>query len=182
MRLNRIRDYDDDAATVIATMPAPPIVIGHSMGGFVTQHLMARGVALRGAGPLASVPHAGVLPVALKTLRRGPLNFLRLNLFLSLWPMVADRDAAAHLFLDTDTAPSELAAFQARPTDESYLAFLDMLASTRWRWPCRANPPTRRRSASLAARSTRSSRRPPNSASPLALPPRPISCRMRRTT
>lgn len=128
MRWNRIRDYVDDAALTIADMPAPPIIIGHSMGGFIVQHLMARGVPLRGAGLLAALPHTGALPVALKTLRTRPLTLARILLTASLYPMVSDPQAAAHLFLDADASPDEIATFHPHLTDESFLAFLDMTA------------------------------------------------------
>ncbi|MEZ5714771.1 MAG: alpha/beta fold hydrolase [Paracoccaceae bacterium] len=140
LRWTRIRDYADDIARLIATLPAPPIIIGHSMGGFVAQHLMARGLTLRGVGLLAPAPHTGVLPVALSTLRRHPLTFLRMNLTLSLYPMVADPRAAAHLFLDPDTPEAQVTAFHARLSDESYMAFLDMLALALPRKPA-APPP-----------------------------------------
>ena len=32
-----INDYVDDVATVVAALPAPPVLVGHSMGGFVAQ-------------------------------------------------------------------------------------------------------------------------------------------------
>ncbi|UYV37865.1 alpha/beta fold hydrolase [Rhodobacteraceae bacterium D3-12] len=140
MRWNRIRDYVDDAAATIAAMPSPPIVIGHSMGGFITQHLMARGTPMRGAGLLASLPHSGALPVALKTLRQRPLTFLRILTHASLYPMVQGPAYAAHLFLDADTPAPEKAAFHAQLTDESFLGFLDMTALALPRKPV-APPP-----------------------------------------
>lgn len=140
MRWNRIRDYVDDAASVIAGMPAPPIVIGHSMGGFIAQHLMARGVPMRGVGLLAALPHTGALAVTLKTLWRTPLTLLRVIGTASLYPMVADPAAAAHLFLDPDADPETIAAFHARLTDESFMAFLGMIALALPRRPA-ASPP-----------------------------------------
>ena len=38
-RLTTIGDYIKDVLAAIAEMPSPPIVIGHSMGGLVCQHL-----------------------------------------------------------------------------------------------------------------------------------------------
>ena len=37
---HRIRDYVDDVAAVAAALPAAPIVVGHSMGGFVVQKFL----------------------------------------------------------------------------------------------------------------------------------------------
>ncbi len=127
MRWNRIRDYVDDIACTIAELPAPPIVIGHSMGGFIVQHLMARNIPLRGAGLLCALPHTGALGVALKTLRRTPLTLLRVLARASLYPMVQNPQHAAQLFLDPDATDDAIAAFHPRLSDESFLAFLDML-------------------------------------------------------
>lgn len=140
MRWNRIRDYVDDAASVIANMPTPPIVIGHSMGGFIAQHLMARQIPMRGVGLLAALPHTGALGVALKTLRRAPLTLLRVLTRASLYPMVENPADAAHLFLDPDAPPEAIAALHPRLTDESFLGFLDMTALALPRKPVKAPP------------------------------------------
>ena len=140
MRWNRIRHYVDDAARVIATLPSPPVVVGHSMGGFVTQHLMRRGVPMRGAGLLCALPNSGALPVALKTLRRTPRTFFRILSHASLWPMVEDPAHAGHLFLDREADADEIAAFHARLSDESFMSFLDMTALALPRLPRKAPP------------------------------------------
>ena len=128
MRWNRIRGYVDDVISVIETLDAPPVVIGHSMGGLVCQHLAHRGVALAGIGLLSTVPSFGVWKTAATIAARRPLDFLTANLTLSLYPLVKDPAKARHMFLDEDTPDPETAAFAARLTDESYLGFLDMLA------------------------------------------------------
>lgn len=136
----RIRDCVDDMAELIAGLDIPPVVIGHSMGGFVVQHLMARGVAMRGVGLLASVPPWGAAGAAFASVRQNPMGFLRTNLKLSLYPLVDDPDRAAHLFLGDDIGAAEGRAFAARLHDESYMAFLDMLALALPGRPARAYP------------------------------------------
>ena len=37
-------DYADDVAAVVDALPAPPVLVGHSMGGIVALKLLARGV------------------------------------------------------------------------------------------------------------------------------------------
>lgn len=37
LRLTRIRDYVADVTAAAAEMPSPPVVIGHSLGGFIAQ-------------------------------------------------------------------------------------------------------------------------------------------------
>lgn len=55
-----LRDYVKDLARVIAAMPSPPIVIGHSMGGLVLQKYLEES-GLPGAILLCSVPPQGIL-------------------------------------------------------------------------------------------------------------------------
>ena len=127
MRWNRISDYVDDVVSVVEGFEQPPIVIGHSMGGFICQHLMARTNHLSGVGLLASVPHFGVWDATIRTAKAHPLNFLKANLKMSLYPLVSDPNEAVALFLDEDVEPSMGHAFASKLGDETYLGFLDML-------------------------------------------------------
>ncbi len=54
-----IQDYADDVLSIIETMQRPPVLIGHSMGGFVAQHCLADS-ALPGVALMASVPPNGL--------------------------------------------------------------------------------------------------------------------------
>ena len=128
MRWNRIADYVDDVRAVVGTFDKPPVVIGHSMGGLICQHLMRRTDHLAGVGLLATVPSYGVWRAAANIALHRPLDFARANLTLSLYPLVADPVKARHMFIDEEASAAETRAFAARLTDESYLGFLDMLA------------------------------------------------------
>lgn len=130
MRRHRIADYVDDVAEVAAGLSAPPVVIGHSMGGFVAQHYLARHPASAGV-LLASVPPTGVWRTTLRILRRHPLRFLWANLSLSLYPLVNTPSLARELFYSDAVAEADLQRWAARLGDESFLAFLDMLALNR---------------------------------------------------
>jgi len=128
MRWNRISDYADDVLQVIETFDRKPVVIGHSMGGLVTQHCMKRaGGKLAGAGLLASVPWHGVWPATLKVALRHPLIFAEANLRWTLYPIVRAPSRAKQLFLEADVPQTEAEAFAAKLSDESYLGYLDML-------------------------------------------------------
>lgn len=127
MRWTRIADYVDDVLSVVETMQRPPVVIGHSMGGLVCQHLMRRTDRMAGIGLLATVPSAGVWRAAARIARTRPRDFLRVNLALSLYPLVDDPVHAGEMFLDADTDADAVAAFAAQLGDESWLGFLDML-------------------------------------------------------
>lgn len=127
MRWNRIADYVDDVASVVETFDRPPVVIGHSMGGYICQHLMHRPVEIAGAGLLATVPYYGVIKTTAKIAVTRPIDFAKANLFWTLYPLVARPAAAKHMFLDSDADAKAIADFHARLIDESYWGFLDML-------------------------------------------------------
>ena len=127
-RLRRwgIADYVKDVARVMATLPAPPVLIGHSMGGLVVQKVLEKHEA-RGAVLLASVPPRGVLATTLRIARRHPKEFLMVNARLSLWPLVATPALARETFCSPAMADDEVARHHGRMQDESYRAFLDMM-------------------------------------------------------
>jgi pimeloyl-ACP methyl ester carboxylesterase len=72
-RLNTlsIRDYVDDLREIIATLPAPPVLIGHSMGGLVVQKFLENG-EVPGVVLLCAVPPQGLLGSALNLLWSRP--------------------------------------------------------------------------------------------------------------
>lgn len=129
----RLRDYVDDVIEVVAALDRPPVVLGHSMGGGVVQHLLARPdrPALAGAALLASMPPRGVWPVTLKVARERPGRFLRANARLDLGVLVETVVLARELFFSDDLPEVEVARHQRRLHAESYLAFLDMLVLDR---------------------------------------------------
>jgi pimeloyl-ACP methyl ester carboxylesterase len=127
MRWNRVSGYVDDVAEVVSGLDRPAIVIGHSLGGLVVQHAIRRELPLAGAALLATVPSYGVCKLTANTALNRPLDFLKMNLTMSLWPVVADPANAAAMFLDADASPDRIAGVCQRLSNESYLAFLDAL-------------------------------------------------------
>jgi pimeloyl-ACP methyl ester carboxylesterase len=77
-----IDDVVDHYARIIATLPAKPIVIGHSVGGLVAQKLLGRGLAAA-AVAIDAAQIKGVLALPLSALRsvfpvlKNPLNSKR---------------------------------------------------------------------------------------------------------
>ena len=63
-----LRDYADDLVELVATLPEPPIVIGHSLGGLLAQMLAARGL-LRAAALLMPAAPAGISSLRPSVLR-----------------------------------------------------------------------------------------------------------------
>jgi pimeloyl-ACP methyl ester carboxylesterase len=77
LRTSRLRHYADDVIAVATSLPGPPVLVGHSMGGLVVQQVLAR-YAVRAAVLVAPVPaHPAVASLA-AIARRHPLDALRI--------------------------------------------------------------------------------------------------------
>ncbi|QLL06173.1 alpha/beta hydrolase [Mycobacterium vicinigordonae] len=126
MRRLGILDYVDDVAEVAGQLSAPPVLVGHSMGGFIVQKYLERHGAA-GAALLAPVPPRGVLRLTLDVARRYPWQFVKSNTRMSLAPMVATPEQVRDLFFCASTPQADVEACWQRVDDEAYRAFLDML-------------------------------------------------------
>src|SRR3954470_14682429 len=77
LRTSRLGHYVDDVIAVATSLPAPPVLVGHSMGGLVVQQTLAR-YAARAAVLVAPIPgHPAVASLA-TIARRHPLDALRI--------------------------------------------------------------------------------------------------------
>jgi pimeloyl-ACP methyl ester carboxylesterase len=124
---HRVRDYVEDVATAATGFAEAPTVVGHSMGALVVQKYLERHRAAGGV-LLAPVPPSGAGGTTLRVARRHPVAFAKANLLLSLRPLIATPALVRELFFTADTPGPIVDACGARLQDESYLAYLDMLA------------------------------------------------------
>jgi non-heme chloroperoxidase len=118
-----LRDYVDDLAEVVDALPAPPVLVGHSMGAMVIMKYLER-ATVPGAVFLAPVPPQGLL---------GPsvaLAFARPSLFAELNGLLAHgraSPAAMHEALFAGPVSAErLTRYYARFQRESARAIWDM--------------------------------------------------------
>lgn len=118
-----IDDYVNDVATVAAALPAPPILIGHSMGGFVVQKYLEKHVA-PAAVLSCSVPPQGLLAAAVTMMFSKPYLMQDLNGIMSGGQVVMEtlRDA---LFAQPVSMP-DLQRFYRMAQPESHRAIWDM--------------------------------------------------------
>jgi pimeloyl-ACP methyl ester carboxylesterase len=128
LRWTRIADFVDDVDAAVRRLPGPPILIGHSMGGFIIQKYL-EDHDVPGAVLLSSPSPAGLWRTALRIARRHPLAFARVNSTLDLRPVIATPALAREAFFSAEFPDEELRVYWKRMQDgESYLAFLDMVA------------------------------------------------------
>lgn len=127
LRWTRIAEYVDDLDVAVQQLPATPVVIGHSMGGFVIQKYLERHRAA-GAVLLSSPPPTGLIRTIVRIAARRPLAFIKSNLTLSLRPVIATPQLAREAFFSADFPDEELRAHWRMMQEESYRALLDMIA------------------------------------------------------
>ena len=122
----RAKDYVADVATAVKQLSEPPILIGHSMGGYVVQKYLETYFSPK-AVLIASVPPRGVIGITLKIARHDPMTFLKINLQQSLYPVVGTVPMAKEHLFSSETPDALVESVYPKLQDESYLAFLDML-------------------------------------------------------
>src|SRR5512138_2134051 len=127
LRWTRIAEFVEDIVDMVKQLPSPPILIGHSMGGFIIQHYLEDHDA-PGAVLLSSAPPAGLLPTAIRTARRQPWMFAKINLTLSLKPMLASPQLLGEAFFSQDLPEELLMKYWKQTQDDSFMAFVDMVA------------------------------------------------------
>jgi pimeloyl-ACP methyl ester carboxylesterase len=126
LRWTRIRHYVEDVERVASRLSTPPVVIGHSMGGFVLQKYLEAHDAPLGV-LMASAPVHGIVPSSLRTCRRDPVAVLRANLRLSPYQLIATPERAHYSLFSKSCSADLLSTYCARLEEESLLAFFGMM-------------------------------------------------------
>ena len=123
---HRVLSYVDDLARAAADFPDHPVVVGHSLGGLVTQKYLERAAA-PAAVLMASIPPGGTMGLTARLAARHPLNFVKVNLLMTLRPVVSTPDLVRELLFTADTPQQIVDACFDRLQDESYPAYLDTM-------------------------------------------------------
>jgi pimeloyl-ACP methyl ester carboxylesterase len=127
LRWTRTADFVEDVENAVRQLPNPPFLVGHSLGGFIIQKYL-EDHDLPGAVLLSSAPSAGFLPVTIRVARRRPLVFAKANLTFSLFPLIATPQLAREAFFSEDVPEQQLLEYWKQMQDDSFRAFLDMVA------------------------------------------------------
>jgi non-heme chloroperoxidase len=119
-----IADYVADVAAVVARLPAPPVLIGHSMGGFVVQKYLEQHTA-SGAVLMSSVPPQGLMSAAVDVMFSRPTLFMDLNTLIAGGRVALDKLRDALFAQPVDSA--DLKRFLRASQPESHRAIWDMM-------------------------------------------------------
>ncbi len=131
-----IDDYAEDVTVVMESLPAPPVLIGHSMGGFVVQQILdgvltpsAEGAVpqMAGAVLMAPVPPGGLLgPIT--SMVMWDTRLFREIAFSNLSGIHPDTvDFLQEALVSGDLPPEDIARYRDLLGPESRRAIRDML-------------------------------------------------------
>jgi pimeloyl-ACP methyl ester carboxylesterase len=127
-----INDYVEDVRNAVDYLGGTAVIVGHSMGGYVTQEYLSRFTAPAGV-LMASAPPQGALKASLRMMRRHPWAVLKTNTFGKTHDVVrTPRLARGHLFC-RHTPQGIVDRCTARLHEESALAMKQMLSRDRLR-------------------------------------------------
>lgn len=119
LRWTSVHDYVADVEQVASSLSTAPVLIGHSMGGYVLQKYLETHSAAGGV-VMASIPHTGSLASILRATMRHPLALLKTSLTMTMVHAVATPRLSKDLFF-SDAMPDEQARrYHDRLQDESF--------------------------------------------------------------
>ncbi len=121
-----IADYVNDLEQVAGGLKTPPVLIGHSMGGFITQKYLEKHIA-PAAVVLCSVPPYGLWPATFALLKRHPLVVLKVLVQLHMYPVIETPALAQDALFSAEMPSEQVTGYQKRFDDESFRAYLDEL-------------------------------------------------------
>jgi non-heme chloroperoxidase len=118
-----VTDYVDDVATIVDWLDAPPVLVGHSMGGFIVQKYLERHSAA-GVALLCSVPPQGLIAAQFHLLFQKPQLFMDINRIMS--GNYPDTEILKEALFAGQIDETMLAAWLGRMQPESHRALWDM--------------------------------------------------------
>jgi pimeloyl-ACP methyl ester carboxylesterase len=118
-------NYVDDLAQVADGLSSSPVLIAHSMGGYVVQKYLETHSAPAGV-LLASVPTAGITGMFLRWSKRHPASILKTFLLLNPWYMVSTPALAKDVFFSDGYPDEKFLEYYACIQAESSRMALDM--------------------------------------------------------
>ena len=115
--------------TVVESIDGPVVIVGHSMGGYITQKLLEEEAppGVIGAVLVASVPRRGVAGATARLLRRNPARVLRAIVTADLYRAVGTRATARASFFSAASPDEVVESCHRQLQNESMLMFIPMM-------------------------------------------------------
>ncbi|WP_101949996.1 alpha/beta hydrolase [Mycobacterium sp. 3519A] len=124
LRLCSIRDYVTDVAAVVETLPSPPILVGHSIGGFVVQKYLESHEAPAAVLMASTPPRGGQLGSLFRSIRRHPWRSTKFALTAQPRHLCGSPAGVRELFFGADVPASLVDAFATRIQPDSTRAMM----------------------------------------------------------
>jgi non-heme chloroperoxidase len=122
----RLRDYVADVEQVAASLPASPVLIGHSLGGMVVQHCLHRR-PVPAAVLMASSPPHGMIGSLFGMALTNPALIYELVFAQHLGPRLTDGRAIERTLFSEGLPESLVRSYMRRYQAESDMVILDLL-------------------------------------------------------
>jgi non-heme chloroperoxidase len=119
-----IDDYVADVAAAVATLSAPPVLIGHSMGGFVVQRYLERH-AVPAALLMCSVPPQGLMGSAFSMMFSKPALMQDMNSIMT--GGMASLESLRDALFAQEIGVEDLTRYLRLAQPESHRAMWDMM-------------------------------------------------------
>jgi len=126
LRACSVADYVEDVSVVADSLPTRPVVIGHSMGGFIVQKYLESHDAPAGV-LMASMPPQGNLGSGLRWIRRHPWHFTKMSITGKALPYISTPQLARERFFSAQMPDSQVLYYAARLQEESTRVGIDCL-------------------------------------------------------
>jgi pimeloyl-ACP methyl ester carboxylesterase len=130
VRTCSLKDYVDDVATVVASLPTTPVLIGHSLGGFIVQKYLESHRAPAGV-LLASTPQRGSFAFTMRIQRKHPWLTTKSLITGNALPIVGTPQRAREAFFSSETPESDVVRYTALLNNDSQRVARD----TTWMLP-----------------------------------------------
>jgi len=135
-----IDDYAADVETIVARLPAPPVLIGHSMGAAVIERLLGTR-PLRAVALLGPVPPAGLLPMAARLATERPDYLMHMSQLDPTRLSTHVLETLRPYYFSADVEPHILNDAARHIGGESPRALLDLSLRLHWQLPERGGVP-----------------------------------------
>ncbi|HME76718.1 MAG TPA: alpha/beta hydrolase [Mycobacterium sp.] len=126
LRTCSVADYLEDLSSVADSLTTRPVVIGHSMGGFIVQKYLESHDAPAGV-LMTSMPPQGNLGSGLRWIRQHPWHFTKILITGKSLPYINTPELARERFFSAQMPESQVVDYAARLQEESARIGVDCL-------------------------------------------------------
>lgn len=119
IRKYSVKHYIEDVEQVVSQLPQTPVLIGHSMGGYVVQKYL-EGHSVPASVLVASIPIGGILPwIALRYAPKHPIPLLKSILGLNTYALLGTFELAREEFFSPEIPTEKAREYYAKTHQES---------------------------------------------------------------